>query len=280
LWSDVELERDGETRARLGAAIRKIREVAGRFPWHAHRRFIDLTLVVDDDSRAASWLRDALVDGPTWPRRRQGYQEQHGTLERAVHAWLRTADELGLTAEAVPLARIPPAASLVVLPQVLVVGAEDVTRLEAHLDAGGALVVDGTFAWVDRSGAPWPSSVLERLQRRAPERVHLTGASGARGLLAAHRSRATPSFTILGPPAERSWLTRSITPHHGPRQFGVALLPLAQTKGERAKLADLRLEVRSDCRIEWLHPREGEPLPAGDAAVFLLHPPEPAGAPR
>jgi hypothetical protein len=60
----------------------------------------------------------------------------------------------------------------------------------------------------------------------------------------------------------------------------VALLPLAQTKGERAKLADLRLEVRSDCRIEWLHPREGEPLPAGDAAVFLLHPPEPAGAPR
>ncbi len=277
LWSDVGLERERETRERLGAAVEKIREVAQSFPWHAHARHAHVALVVDGDSSAASWLRDALMDGPTWPRRRQGYQESNGTLERAVQTWLRTADELGLTAEAVPLARIHTAtASLLVLPQVLVVGAEDVERLEAYLAAGGTLVIDGLFAWVDRSGQPWPSSVLEGLRRRAPERVHVTNESGARGLLTALRSESKPRFTITGL-GERSWLVRTIGAHYGPPLEGVVLLPSAPTAHARAELSDLRIEVRSEWDVEWLHPRAGEPLPAGDAAVFLLRPP---GAPR
>ncbi len=275
LWSDIGLERTRETTVRLGTAVEKIREVARLFPWHAHARPAQITLVVDDDSAAASWLRDALVDGPTWPRRRQGYQERNGTLERAIHTWLDTADELGLTAEAVPLARIRWAgASLLVLPQILVVGAEDVARLEAYLAAGGTLVIDGLFAWVDRSGQPWSNSVLEGLRRRAPERVHVASGSDARGLLAALRSDSKPRFTITGPAAERSWLVRSIRAHVGPPLEGVVLLPLAPTAVARAELSDLRLDVRSVWNIEWLHPPAGELLPAGDAAVFLLRPPD------
>jgi hypothetical protein len=210
-----------------------------------------------------------------------------------VRSWLRAADLLGEGVGATPLARIEDPEcrfQVLVLPDIVVMGPEDVTRLEAHLDRGGSLLVDGRLAWVDRSGRPWKESVLDRLRQRAPDRVRVVpeGLFDLRAGESPAESRrrlrsflnpvlADPGlpFALEGDSTQRAWIIRedwttrkSVTKDP---QILVTLLPNASTAVERASLSGLVPNVSSPHRIEWVHPTPGENLPPGDAAVFVLH---------
>jgi hypothetical protein len=133
---------------------------------------------------------------------------------------------------------------------------------------------------VDRTGRPWPEPVLERLRRRAPERVVAASSQSStreslRALLA--RVVAGPREPILAGLDLARWHVRSTTvlatcDWAGPGPLFVTLLPRAPTPEARARLAPLELGLPSggDPRVEWLHPEDGGILPPGDAAVLLI----------
>lgn len=283
LWSDKALL-DEARRTRLAQAVRDIRALRARFPTSSRPVSSRVALLNDGDSIAASWMRECLLDGPTWPRRQQSASEASGARERRVRAWIRLADELGEPIRCTSLARIAagsaPDFQVLVLPQVLCLDAADVTRLEELLDRGKTLVVDGDLAWIDRDGHPWKEDVLARLRRHAPEQVLVAPPQGE-GLRAfAEPILAAPTLLYgLGPDASRgSWLsTRRVLPKRncllvpGSRSPSLlVLLPCARTSAERALLKPVALDPLGPEPIEWLHPPRGAPLDPGDAAVFLV----------
>jgi hypothetical protein len=273
LWNDQALAERPAHAARLAAAVARIRGIEHAFPQLMPPSFERVALVHDDDSIALSWLHDALTDGATWPRRRSGYQEEHGTREKSIHSWLRQLEDAGALPVSVPLSRLGEpcfgGCHTLVLAHILVLGPEDVAQLEHQLDLGATLVIDGPLGWVDRSGRPWNEDVLERLRERAPERVR-TDIGGLSESLAAWK----PIFSAEA--GKLPWLIGSRVPRPYfdvvPDERLITALPNPATQEELARLKPVRLEVEapSGYRIEWIHPASGAELPAGDAAVFLL----------
>jgi hypothetical protein len=290
LWSDASLAAlSPEGRARLEEAVAAVRELqeAGVRPDPAPRSGI--ALVDDDDSRSVSFLRDALRDGPTWPRRRSAYQEENGTRERKLRTWLRLLEDCGVSPACLPLAKLcddcTNAYRVLVLPELLVLDDERIAQLQRHVEQGGIVVVDGELGWVDRTGRPIERSVIDLLRREHPERVLVPSsdlgdylerrwdperAVRARDFVRRVRG-AQPAQWSPSPEGEGAaipWLTA---------RFGESfvLLPNCATPPERReRLRDLPLSIEPPPghAIEWLHPADGKVLRAGDAAVFRLRP--------
>jgi hypothetical protein len=294
LWSDSVLERSPAHRVRLAEAVRDIRKLSELYCPRQHR---DGALVYDADSISASFLRDALEDGDTWPRRTAGYQAQHGTRDRMVQSWLRLIEDCGVLPAALPLVAVRGDCarefSFLVLPEILVLSESDLAHLEEFVAAGGKLILDGGFGWVDRSGTPWKADLTERLERsaqgrvlRAPDsledyleqRFEPERAAAARSFLAPilapflspprHELKAAAVLPALD--ATLPWLVnRDITlPSSGLPHPVAAFLPNLTTPAERARLRALELPKADTLGGKWLHPSEGTTLRPGDAAVF------------
>ena len=293
LWSARELARSQpllERTARAARELRATRAVTADFaPSPA-----GAAIVHSADSVAAGWLRDALLDGATWPRRLQSWQEEHGTLERSLRAWLRLLEDCGLQPGSIPIEQVGPRTAkrfpLLVLNHLLVLDEPDLTRLEAFLQAGGTLCVGGDLGWIDSRGRRPERPPLERLRAIAPERVHAAPAgldeymearlrpgAAARALQeaagtllgAAGVSRAP--FTISAEPAGLPWLCAWSEARGG--GWICAALPNA-TNVPPGSLRDQLLEITAPdgLAVEWVHPPGGGRPPAGDAAVFRLRP--------
>jgi hypothetical protein len=308
LWSDQSLERRPEHLARLQQAVCDIRAL------HERGVFTQLAqdggaLVTDGDSIAAAFLRDALLDGPTWPRRRASYQAEHGTRERKVQSWLRWIEDRGRLPAVLNLRDVrgdcAGAFGFLVLPEILVADEEDLTHLEDFVRAGGTLYIDGPLGWVDRHGRRRQEGVIERLKKSAPERVlpppeDLPSYLGRRGLstsapqrfrdraqldaLLNQRSRSSPGHEALLPDLGEDfgrlpWLVARGGQSRGsfPADPVFVVLQNAATAAERGTLRDLPLVADPD-DLTWIHPRDGKTLRAGDPAVFLpkrFRPPAP-----
>src|SRR5262245_23234265 len=280
LWNDADLARDRTRAERLASAVEGVRalqrHVQGRL-----RRGISVGLLHDADSIAAAWLRDARLDGPTWPRRRASHQDEHGTREQVTKACSQACEDLGTTLLAMGLDDDPrPEPAVWVLVEALVLDEGDVEFFERHLDQGRSLVVVGSSGWIDRAGHPWKTSVLQRLQARAPERVFAVDAPAAtrEGLQALLRriGAGTPALRLKLEPGEQGWLQRSfglsddfcgLAPAD---HYLVALLPDAPTAQARSGLVPRRIELEDGQEVEWMHPRPGELLPPGDAAALIV----------
>ncbi len=299
LWSDEALESRPAQRERLAETVQRIRDLEPGFSGpHPHFRQ-GFALIHDADSIALSWLRDALLDGPTWPHRRAGFQQENGTRERKVRSWLRLLEDCGHLPGAIPL-RDSPGDSLEfrvwILAETLVLDPEDVRRLEEHLQTGGALIVDGRLGWVDRVGRPLDQDVLGRLRAQAPERV-LAAPPGLESYLstrldresnAALRSFVDEAASAAGVPkplqapsedvpwliaARARWKAGTLCGNAPPEAWLVAMLPNLATREERGSaLRELPLDVRAPegYDLEWIHPADGKLLPAGDAALYRL----------
>lgn len=294
LWSDEELERSPEHRARLAEAVRDIRALQERgirpqLEQHGG------ALVLDPDSQAASFLREALLDGPSWPRRRSGYQAEHGLRERKVRSWLRLIEDCGELPVSLPLRALREDCAyeytFLVLPETLVLDESDVLHLEQFLAGGGTLIVDGTLGWVDRKGHPWSTSVLERLRSKAPERV-LAAPTGMESYLDtrldARRGEQTRAFlrpllesrprtnlpeAVILPDLARGGVPWLVNRHVGRREaadgFTLVMLPNLVDAAERQQLRAIDLRSVPSRDIRWIHPSDGKTLRAGDAAVFV-----------
>ncbi len=271
LWSDQALAASPAHRTRLAQAVERIRQIELSFP-RIQAPVSRIGLVHDADSIAVSWLKDALLDGATWPRRHAGYQQEHGTRERSARAWLRELEGTAALPISIPLSRLGEpcfgSCKTLVLANVLVLGPEDVLSLEHQLDLGTTLVVEGPLGWVDRNGQPWKEDVLKRLRERAPERIRTEVEHSEEDLFA-----WKPAFT--GEAGRLPWLisSRGLEPFFdvGPGELLVTALPNLQ-RADRNRLKPLQLQVEPPpgYRLEWVQPANGRELPAGDAAVFLL----------
>ena len=310
LWNDAELARlPSEARARLIEAVATVRSstfpqedgapTALRF-WPGDGR---IAVVRDADSTALSFLRDAHGDGATWPRRKASYQHEHGTLERKVEGWMRLIEDCQLEPAAIALGAVcancwAHGLTVLVLPEVLVLGDDDVARLAAYVAGGGWLVVDGTLGWVDRGGRLRDDRDLRaRLGGEHPERV--VDAPGALGdyletRLDQERSDAPRRFllglrpvkfereykdtpvrpTFSGEAARVPWLVQpSEVVQSRP---GYTLLPNYESVPElRPHLRDIPLDgvcAPEGYTLEWILPSDGKILRAGDAARLRLRP--------
>jgi len=288
LWSDRELLERPEHLARLGEAVRDIRASRSTHPDLEQRGGLILT---DPDSVALSFLREALLDGPTWPRRRAGYQAEHGLRERKVRSWLRAIEDAGELPAVLPLGELRPDCAetygFLVLVELLVLGEMDIRRLEGFLDQGGTLVVDGTLGWVNRSGELRSDDVLARLQERGGARVisaprwmesYLEGRSDPERVALARsflwerlgfRRRQAEVEALLArlPAGPLPWLVNRRV--HAERTV-LAFLPNASTAAERTRLRDVDLSAFEHEAVVWEHPRDGKTLRAGDAAILRL----------
>lgn len=293
VWSDAYLEDQPASRARLAAVVRTIRALEEDAP-PAAEPAQRVGLLHDDDSVAAAWLRDAMLDGPTWPNRRPSLQRRAGRLEPWVRASLRFLEDAHLSVEVLTLEeavvreRLP---AVLIAPNLHVIDPDELAALERYVDAGGTLVVCQQLGWVDSRGNPREESLLAHLRQRAPAQVLAPPSFGRfvrypeqrfvdpGGGLEAFRAelekrlgweppvRVTESSGL--PVKLRSW----ISPAEGRARYAVlANLPLATDRGKHLRALELDVEVRRleglEHRIEWLYPRAGtKPLP-GDAAVF------------
>ena len=85
------IERDEAFRTSLAgtvASIRRLRRDAPR--WRPEPALV--AVLHSPESLALAWLREALADGPTWPRRFPSHQNQAAPRERALTGLLRRRD--------------------------------------------------------------------------------------------------------------------------------------------------------------------------------------------
>jgi len=295
LWNDAQLEAlPPAHRMRLTEALntsRSLGEWRDGCPIRPLPRPGAIALLHDPDSAALSFLRDSLLDGATWPRRRAGYQEQNGSREHSVSCWLRLLEDSGCWPASLPLSKLCDHCRyrfpVLILPSILAVDEREATQLERHVQGGGTLVIDGPLAWVDHRGARIHEDTLERLESKYPDKVlraprqvaeYLeTRSDLARGEIARDFVRrletwGLPAPALHGEAATIPWLTE----HWGANERrGLILLPNCPTKEERQhRLRDIPLELTAPdgFTIEWIHPVDGKLLRAGDAAVLELRP--------
>lgn len=266
VWSDRELSAEPQLAARLTSALARIRELDVRLD-DFRPRPQGVALVHSPRSLSAAWLREAVVDGASWPNRFPSWQEQHGLYETARNAWLALSADCGAQCGSVPTDRIDERLArrfaVLVASNWLVVDDDELARVERFLSAGGALVVSGEFAWVDSAGRKCEPGLRAALSRRHPGRV-IDAERGAERYGAARfdaelveRTRAV--FARLGatlapwrvPPGARPWLTT--WSGSGAATVG-ALLPVLPD-GERCEWpARLELLLDDDVECEWIHP--------------------------
>jgi len=303
LWSDAHLEDRPRQRDRLARVVESIRHIKGS---NAELENPDrwsrpgIGIVHDEDSIAASWLRDALLDGATWPRRRPSFQWEHGTYERKLDTWLRLLEDAGLQASATAIEEPLDGFCLLVIPNMLVVGEIGLSRLSSFLARGStAVVIDGKLGWVDPTGKPRSEDAAQRLRAEFPEQV----LSPPAGFDAYREKRiggdvariraflaglcAAVGLDLSSPVRDRSGLPLLVRRHllnpssHGePQELAqrhelFVVLQNLRTAAQRAEhLAplDLEIDVTGGRRIEWLFPADGKTFRRGDAAVFELVP--------
>jgi hypothetical protein len=299
VWSDRELAQSPELLATVQHALRDVRAAQVAAPGFAPAP-AGAAVVHDFDSIAASWLRDALLDGPTWPRRLATHQAATGTWETSMSAWLALLADCGVQPGSLPLEQVDAQTAqrfqLLVLSEVCVLDEDDLERLARYLAAGGSLLVSGDLGWVDSRGSEPEREPFERLKALAPERVHAIEDRVAHYTL--ERARRTPRgkdwratiraalgaagvetapWRVAGALDELPWLCAWSGSKDGTRTC--ATLPnwdAIEGQGEIVELA-LEIEAVPGFELEWVRPAVDEEsgarlLAPGEAAVFRLLP--------
>jgi hypothetical protein len=295
IWSDRELEERPRYRDSLARTVAASRRLRAELPgWAPDPRGV--AVLHAPHALALSWLRDSLLDGPTWPRRFPSYQNEHGTRELALRAVLRLCEDAGLLPGSVPLEDLDGAAGarfpLLVAVHLEMVTDEELARLTAHLEAGGRLALVGPFATFDghlerreRSGPEaFPEALRERVAevRLEPRQVLARRGSAPPPGLAAWlpdwREPDAPRVELRAEEGAPPWL-RAL------RRVGddwvLAALVGASSPEARATLAPVTVEVEvpEGWELEWLHPTGAGPsltrrtLPAGEPLVVRLRRP-------
>ena len=305
LWSDRELAaRPGYAESLLGA-VASIRAVEANAPGFSPRP-AGVALVNDGDSIAYGWLFDARLDGPTWPRRLQGFQEERGSRERLLRASLRLLEDCGAMPGALPLEQVGKSTverfPLLVLNHLRVLDGQGAARLFDYLEAGGRLLVGGDLGVTDARGRRPEKPWIDALRARAPERValwgedletylgdRLIGGDGLRRRTSLALARAgvpTAPWTVESEGPGFPWLCAWSTAAE--ESLLCAALPNLPEQADREppgtgragpstpRLSDLWVSVkpREGWGLSWIRPAPGTDgrvlLPAGEALVFRL----------
>jgi len=301
IWSNRELLAHADYAAALERCVARMRELPRFAP-----RPCGVALVNDPHSIAFGWLEDARLDGPTWPRRLQGWQEQRGSRELSLRAWLRLLEDCGAMPGALPLQQVdattPSRFPLLVLNHLRVLDAAGWERLRAYLAAGGALALRGDLGSIDAFGRPSAQPWLEQLRELAPERVfefgpaldgyleeRMDGGAALRErvieMLRRCRAPLAP-FAVRSPLTRMPWLRTWIELEGG--SYLCAALPNLSESHEREQRVTLQggvqhtrlFETRAKLApepgfaLQWLEPSDASGLElelrAGEPAVFRL----------
>ena len=305
IWSDRELRAHPEYADALMRATSRIRALREHEPRFSPRPG-GIAIVNDENSIAFGWLVDAALDGSTWPKRLQGWQEEHGSRETSLRAWLRVLEDCGAMPGAIPLAKVGSSCvkrfPLLVLNHLRVLDTQGAQQLEEFLTAGGRLLVRGDLGRIDALGNPPSRPWIETLSDKHAGQIAVIGAeldgylseriAGgvalrekiADLLAAAHAPLAAWRVTQAG---ERlPWLSTWTDLQDG--SVICASLPNLAEADERngrvesksgashARLCDLtaHIDAPADFEVQWLNPPDAQGrecrLPAGEACVFRL----------
>jgi len=269
VWEAKVLAQAPELAARTALALGDIRRVRQQVPAFRPRPR-GVAVVHSPDSIAVSWLRDALLDGPTWPNRLQGYHEERGTLERSLDAWLRRLEQLGAMPGALPVEALDAATverfGVLIANHLLVLSDAQVAALARFLAAGGTLIVDGELGAFDPAGRRRAEGAVLAELRSASERV----LDAARARLPELSIECAPWRMADEPSNRANWLATWSADERG----GWTCATLPQLAGELVPRR-ISIEAPDGYSVEWIHPAPRSPasttlLPAGDAAVFRL----------
>jgi len=301
LWSDKLLAEQPKYLAQMSEVVRSIRRVRELAPeldspdWGAPSH---AALLHSPDSIAFTWLMDALLDGPTWPNRLAGYQREHGSRERSLQGWLRAIEDLGILPGVVSLrslgAETHERFQLLICSHLGILDDDEIERLEAFLEAGGRIVVEGSFGRFDSAGVEREEDLFARLHERHSKTVERASAS-----ISEYTERRTDPddqraewdreqilrlfefapenglFTLTDYLPTTPWLIETIPLENGDGWLCMAL-PHTPTVEQRARLQSKRvsLEVHDDYRVEWLYPKEAQSpfvqVEAGEPLCFRL----------
>ena len=278
LWSDRDLAARPAYLRAMARTVAASRRLRAQLPgWRPEPRGV--AVLHAPDSLALSWLRDSLLDGPTWPRRFPSYHNEHGTRELALQAILRLLEDAGHLPGSLPLAQLDEEATarfplLVAVHMELVTDAE-LAALTGHLEAGGHLALLGPFATYDGLMRRRTGSGAEALPEGVRSRVLSVQVDHARAIatrgtpLPPELAQLLPSWRPAGAPAvdlradTLPWL-RAMREVDG--AWILAALPNAASQADRRELGPVGVEVvvPDGFRLEWLHPEReaGAPAPA------------------
>ncbi len=302
VWSDKELRAEPQLAERLKRALARIDALDRELP-HFAPSPRGVALVHSARSLSAAWLREAVVDGPSWPNRFPSWQEKHGVYESARNAWLALLDDCGAQAGSLPSDALDSEAAkrftVLVASNWLVVDEGDLLRLARYLERGGTLLVSGEFAWIDSRGRKHAGDVLEKLEAAHEGRVLRADRSLASyasapfdaALVERTRSWLATKGVELAPwrieDRTRPWIeTWSTHLEEGARITIGALLPRLNDAARLDWPEQVRLSFAADEQVEWLHPAPLSAAPsessevertafriapaAGDAVVFRI----------
>ncbi|MBM3986677.1 MAG: hypothetical protein FJ294_01815 [Planctomycetes bacterium] len=275
VWSEEDLERAAADSASLLATLARVRALPPHRP-----RPTGIAIAHSGRAVAAGWLRDALVDGATWPQRFPSWQERHGRVERARARWFDFARCAGAMPGALPIESLAPGDAarfpLLVLSELLVLSSDDLARLAAYRRAGGTLVIDGEFGWTDGLGHALEGSARRELLEHGPVFEPPAGLElrlGGQPITTEQRAWLVERKVELAPlmPAAEAnaapWLVTWIATNRGAR---LAFLPSSPASGG----TPLRFEPVANCELHWLHPPDASGwstvLADGEAAVVEL----------
>lgn len=289
VWSDKELRAEPQLAQRLALALARIDALDRQFPeFRPSPRGV--ALIDSAHSLAASWLREAAVDGASWPNRFASWQERHGAYESGRNRWLALLEDCGAQPGAVPSSTIGPQLvtrfPLLVADTWLVVTRAELSGLHEYLGAGGKLLLGGEFAWIDSDGARHEGDARLELERRfpgrvlAPERGEQLYASAPfdSAQVESTRARLLAANVELAPwrvtPRSRAWLESWCADESG---FIGALLPALRDTARLDWPSELSIALEASWRIEWLQPQNAGELVServeGDERVVRLRPP-------
>ncbi len=289
VWKESVLAEAPEACRRTARALADIRRVRAQVP-RFRPRPQGVAIVHSPGSVAVSWLRDALLDGPTWPRRLSGYHERNGTLERALASTLRLLEDLHTMPGALPIELVDSATvqrfPVLIASHLLLLSDAQVAALTAYLEAGGTLVVAGQLGVFDERGARRADGAVRDALRAVSERVldapssarrERTGERPHEPALARELSLEQAPWRLLGDDASAlPWLSTWAADGHG-GMVGATLPNLSgRLAGRASRDVELEIEPPEGFALRWIHPSaaagsEGRTvLPAGDAAVFRL----------
>ncbi len=270
VWSDKELRAEPELAQRLGRALARIDALDRQLPQFrpAPR---GVALIESAHSLAASWLREAVVDGASWPNRFASWQERHGAYESARNRWLALLEDCGAQPGCLPSSAVGAQArsrfALLVADNWLVLAPSELDGLRSFLDAGGTLLLGGEFAWIEPTGARYPGDLRRELAQRYPGRVLSPTRSESlyasipfdAALVESTRARLAAAGVELAPwrvdRRSRAWLEAWCEFDGG---FAGALLPALRDGARLDWPSELVLEIDASWRIEWLHPPSAE----------------------
>ena len=169
LWSDRALKTAPDR-------LRQLQSTLQRWPTPALPSPPRNTALLHDfDSLCRCWFLDARGDGAAWPERLGGFQDAHGTLQRAQRKWLDDRFVRGLGADVLPIDRLGEPAALMftqlVAIELRVLDRREHAALREHLVRGGQLKIQGEFARLRPDGSRWPRALLADWSREFPGQI-------------------------------------------------------------------------------------------------------------